>query len=85
MNNAVSAEKCKCRKFTAEEFLVGLGLLIGAAEFSPKGINLFGGKDQVDLLLEVLTSCVSLIQKKLRLILGFTSQRPLTTSMKFIG
>jgi hypothetical protein len=45
----MSAEKCKCRKFTAEEFLVVLGLLIGAAEFSLKGVDLFCVKDQINL------------------------------------
>ena len=38
MNTAVAAEKCKCRKFSAEEFLIGLALIIGAAEFSQKGV-----------------------------------------------
>jgi hypothetical protein len=49
MNTAVAAEKCKCRKFSAEEFLIGLALIIGAAEFSQKGVDLFGLRDQVDL------------------------------------
>jgi hypothetical protein len=102
MNNAVSAEKCKCRKFTAEEFLVGLGLIIGASEFSLKGVDLFGVKDQIDLDDDVLWHSISAsphfehrfkdfqqpylrIQQKLRLIHGISSQRPLTTSMKFVG
>jgi hypothetical protein len=44
LNAAVAAEKCKCKKFSEEEFLVGLGLLVGAAEFSQKGVDLFGSK-----------------------------------------
>jgi len=59
MNNAVLAEKCKCRKFTAEEFLVGLGLIIGASEFSLKGVDLFGVKDQIDLDDDVLWHSIS--------------------------
>ena len=46
MNAAVAAEKCKCKKFSEEEFLVGLGLLVGAAEFSQKGVDLFGSKNE---------------------------------------
>jgi len=34
LNAAVAAEKCKCKKFSEEDFLVGLTLIIGAAEFS---------------------------------------------------
>jgi hypothetical protein len=49
MNAAVAAEKCKCRKFSAEEFLIGVALIIGAAEFSQKGVDLFGVRDQFDL------------------------------------
>jgi hypothetical protein len=44
MNRAVESTKCKCKKFSYEEFLIGLGLMIGAAEFSQKGVDLFGGK-----------------------------------------
>jgi len=44
MNLEVEASKTRCKKFTHEEFLIGLGLLIGAAEFSQKGVDLFGGK-----------------------------------------
>ena len=36
--------KAKCKKFTNEEFLTGLGLIIGSAEFSQKGVDLFGTK-----------------------------------------
>ncbi len=45
LNAAIAAEKCKGKKFSEEEFLVGLALMIGAAEFSQKGVNLFGSKD----------------------------------------
>ncbi len=45
MNDAVEKERCKCRKFTPEEFLIGLALIIGAADFSQKGVDLFGSKD----------------------------------------
>jgi len=44
LNAAIAAEKWKCKKFSEEEVLVGLGLIIGAAEFSQKGVNLFGSK-----------------------------------------
>jgi hypothetical protein len=44
MNSEVEASKARCKRFTKEEFLIGLGLLIGAAEFSQKGVILFGGK-----------------------------------------
>ena len=44
MNSEVEASKARCKRFTKEEFLIGLGLLIGAAEFSQKGVDLFGGK-----------------------------------------
>jgi hypothetical protein len=46
LNAAVAAEKCKCKKFSEEEFLVGLALIIGAAEFSQKGVDLFGSKNE---------------------------------------
>ena len=48
MNQWVDDEKCKCRKFTKEEFLIGLALIIGAAEFSQKGVDLFGNKELTD-------------------------------------
>ena len=44
MNAAVEASKAKCKRFSCEEFLIGLGLMIGTAEFSQKGVDLFGGK-----------------------------------------
>ena len=49
MNEAIVAEKCKCQKFIAEEFLIGLALIIGASEFSQKEVDLFGSRDQVDI------------------------------------
>ena len=48
MNLAVDAAKAKCKKFTSEEFLTGLGLIIGSAEFSQKGVDLFGTKKDFD-------------------------------------
>ena len=45
MNDAVAASKTKCKKFSNEEFLVGLGIIIGAAEFSQKGVDLFSVKN----------------------------------------
>jgi hypothetical protein len=44
MNLEVEASKTRRKKFTLKEFLMGLGLLIGAAEFSQKGVDLFRGK-----------------------------------------
>jgi hypothetical protein len=38
MNVSAAAEKCKCQKFSAEEFLIGLALVIGASEFHKKGL-----------------------------------------------
>jgi hypothetical protein len=46
LNAVVAAENCKCKKFSEEEFLVGLALIIGAAEFSQKGVDLFGSKNE---------------------------------------
>lgn len=46
MNEAVEKAACRCKKFSNEEFLTGLAMLIGAAEFSQKGIELFTNKDQ---------------------------------------
>ena len=48
MNLAVDASKAKCKKFTSEEFLTGLGLIIGSAEFSQIGVDLFGTKKDFD-------------------------------------
>ena len=47
LNEAVVASKCKCRLFTPKEFLVGLGIIIGVAEFAKRGSDLFAVKDQV--------------------------------------
>jgi hypothetical protein len=44
MNLAVETSKAKCKKFTNEAFLTGLGLIIGSADFTQKGVNLFGTK-----------------------------------------
>ncbi len=48
MNLAVETSKAKYKKFTNEEFLTGLGLIIGSAEFSQKGVDLFGTKKDDD-------------------------------------
>jgi hypothetical protein len=44
MNSAIASSKFKCKKNSYEEFLIGLGLLIEAAEFSQKWVDLFRGK-----------------------------------------
>jgi hypothetical protein len=44
INLEVEKTKNKCRKFSLEEFLIGMGLIIGASEFSQKGVELFCGK-----------------------------------------
>ncbi len=49
MNAAISASSAKCRLFTKKEFLTGLGIMIGAAEFAKRGSDLFYVKDQVVL------------------------------------
>ncbi len=46
LEEAVLASKCKCRLFMLKEFLVGIGIIIGAAEFAKRGSNLFVVKDQ---------------------------------------
>jgi hypothetical protein len=40
--------KFKCRKFSEEEFLVDLTLIIGAAEIRQKGVDYFSTKDTGD-------------------------------------
>jgi hypothetical protein len=46
MNEAVEKAVCRCKKKSDEEFLTGLAMLIRAAEFSQKGVELFSNKDQ---------------------------------------
>jgi hypothetical protein len=46
LNVAVATSKAKCRPFTEKEFLTGLAILIGAAEFAKRGSDLFSVKDQ---------------------------------------
>jgi hypothetical protein len=46
MNAAVAASKVKCSPFTEKEFLTGLAILIGAAQFVIRGSDLFSVKDQ---------------------------------------
>jgi hypothetical protein len=36
LNDAIEKAKAKCKKFSNEEFLTGLGLIAGSAEFSQK-------------------------------------------------
>ena len=48
MNVAVLASKAKTRLFSETEFLTGLGILIGAAEFAQRGCDLFSTKDSAD-------------------------------------
>jgi hypothetical protein len=45
MNAEVVASKAKCKRFSYEEFIIGLGLIIGASDFSQKGVDLFGMKN----------------------------------------
>jgi len=47
MNEAVAPFKVKCRAFTEQEFLNGLGTLIGVAKFAKRGVDLFSVKDQL--------------------------------------
>jgi hypothetical protein len=46
LNEAVKRSKAKVKVFSAQEFLIGLGLLIGAAEFAQQGKDLFISQDQ---------------------------------------
>ncbi len=41
MNEEIMSKRIKVKRFSYEEFLIGLALLIGAAEFSQKGMQLF--------------------------------------------
>jgi hypothetical protein len=45
---AVLASKAKTRLFSETEFLTGLGILIGAAEFAQRGCDVFSTKDSAD-------------------------------------
>jgi hypothetical protein len=45
LNVAVAASKAKCRPLTEEEFLIGLAILVGAAEFAKRGSDLFSVED----------------------------------------
>ena len=45
MNEAVLASKAKMGQFSDAEFLIGLAILIGAAEFAQRGCDLFSLKD----------------------------------------
>jgi len=48
LNQAAENERCKCKKFKAEAFLIGLALIIGSSEFSQQGGDLFGSKEAED-------------------------------------
>jgi hypothetical protein len=45
MNEKIIESRNKVKKISHEEFLVGIGLLIGSAEFSLHGNHLFGFKN----------------------------------------
>jgi hypothetical protein len=45
MNEAIEKAACKCKKFSDDEFLIGLALMIGTSEFSQKGVELFSNRD----------------------------------------
>lgn len=48
LNEAVMASKSKCKAFTEKEFLCGLAVIVGAAEFAKRGSDLFSVKDKGD-------------------------------------
>jgi hypothetical protein len=48
MNTAIRASTTKTRQFKEKEFLIGLGILIGAAESEKRGCDLFLVRDQFD-------------------------------------
>jgi len=41
MNEEIMSKRIKVKRFSYKEFLIGLALLIGAAKFSQKGVQLF--------------------------------------------
>jgi hypothetical protein len=41
MHEAVATSKAKCKVFSNKEFLVGLGIMIGATEFAKRGCAFF--------------------------------------------
>jgi hypothetical protein len=45
INAAVLGSKAKTQQFTESEFLIGLAILVGAAEFAQRDCNLFSVKD----------------------------------------
>jgi hypothetical protein len=50
MNEYIKSQRSsKCKDFTETEFIVGLGLIIGAAKFSQQGKELFTNSDKKDL------------------------------------
>jgi hypothetical protein len=46
MNAAIEAAKVKCRPFSDKGFLIGLAIMVGAAEFAKQGSDLFGVRDK---------------------------------------
>jgi hypothetical protein len=44
-NEAVVSAKTKCKLFTEREFLMGVAIIIGAAEFAMRGSDLFSVED----------------------------------------
>jgi hypothetical protein len=46
LNEAIQCSKAKVKQFSASEFLIGLGLFIGCAEFAQNGKDLFVSQDQ---------------------------------------
>ena len=50
MNEYIRSQRSsKCKDFTETEFIVRLGLIIGAAKFSQQGKELFANSDKIDL------------------------------------
>ena len=50
MNEYIKSQRSsKCKVLTETEFIVGLGLIIGAAEFSQQGKELFSNTDKKEL------------------------------------
>ena len=47
INEKIIESRKKVNKFSHEEFLIGIGLLIGSAEFSQRGNQLFGFKNSL--------------------------------------
>jgi hypothetical protein len=62
LNEAIHRSKAKVKQFSASEFLIGLGLLIGYAEFAQNGKDLFVSQDQkkhTEVEIETWSSLIS--------------------------